>query len=91
MADKESKEKIEGLGISGFTLGVLGIIFSGWVGLIISIVGFMFCFVHQKRQKNKLGKIGLILNIIGIILSIAFIILSYTVLGPLLSKVATGA
>lgn len=88
MADKESREKIEGLGTSGFTLGVLGIVFSGWIGLIISIIGFMFCFVHQKRHKNKMGKIGLILNIIGIILSIAFIILSYTVLGPLLSQVS---
>ena len=85
MADKE---KTEGLGISGFTLGVLGIIFAGWVGLIISITGFMFCFVQQKRHKDKLGKIGLILNIIGIVLSTAFIILSYTVLGPLLSKVS---
>jgi hypothetical protein len=82
------KEKTEGLGISGFTLGVLGIIFSGWMGLIISVVGFMFCFVQQKKHKNKLGKIGLILNIIGVALSIAFIILSYTVLGPLLSKVS---
>ena len=82
------KEKTEGLGISGFTLGILGIIFSGWIGLIISIVGFMLCFIQQKRHKDKLGKIGLILNIIGVAVSIAFIILSYTVLGPLLSKVS---
>jgi hypothetical protein len=88
MADKE---KVEGLGISGFTLGVLGIILSGWVGLIISTVGFMFCFVQQKRHKDKMGRIGLILNLIGFVLSAAFIILSYTVLGPLLSKVSTGA
>jgi len=83
MADKE---KTEGLGISGFTLGVLGIVFSGWNGLVISVVGFMFCFIQQKRHKNKLGKIGLILNIIGFVLSIALIILSYTILEPWLNK-----
>jgi uncharacterized membrane protein len=80
------KEKSEGLGISGFTLGILGVISFGWGGLIISIVGFMLCFVQQKRYRNKFGKMGLTLNIIGILLSIAFIILSYTVLGPLLNK-----
>jgi hypothetical protein len=51
----------------------------------------MFCFVQQKRHKDKMGKIGLILNAIGFILSVAFIVLSYTVLGPLLSKVSSGA
>jgi vacuolar-type H+-ATPase subunit I/STV1 len=85
MADKE---KTEGLGISGFTLGILGIVFSGWIGLIISIIGFMFCFVQQKRHKEKLAKIGIILNLIGAALSIAYIILSYTVLGPLLNSVS---
>jgi hypothetical protein len=80
------KEKTDGLGISGFTLGVLGLILSGWVGLIISIVGGIFCFVQQKRHKTGLGKIGLIINIIGIVLSIVVIVLYATVIGPLLNK-----
>ncbi len=80
------EKKTEGLGISGFTLGVLGLILSGWVGLIISIVGAIFCFIQQKRHKTSLGKVGFIVNVIGIILSLAVIILYSTVLEPLLNN-----
>ncbi len=79
-------EKTEGLEISGFTLGVLGIIFSGWMGLIIGLIGFMFCMIQQKRHKTKMGKIGLILNVIAVVLSITYIILYTTVIGPLLNQ-----
>jgi hypothetical protein len=83
MAEKEK----EGLGISGFTIAVLGIVFSGWVGLILSIVGLVFCFVQQRKYKTKLGKIGLILGIIGIVLSIAIIVL-YSKIEPLLNQIS---
>ncbi len=79
------EKKSEGLGISGFTLGVLGIILSGWIGLIISLVGFTFSVVQQKKHKTRMGKVGIILNIIGALLSIAIIIL-YAKIAPLLSK-----
>jgi len=81
------EKKSEGLEVSGFTLGVLGIIFSGWIGLIVSIVGFIFCMVQQKRHKTRLGKIGFILCIIGVVLSIAVIVLYTRYIGPLLNKV----
>ena len=72
MADKKTES--EGLGISGFTLGVLSIIFAGWLGLLIAVFGGIFCYTQQKRNKFKLAKIGLILNIIGFIVSILFIV-----------------
>jgi hypothetical protein len=87
MVEKEKiDDKNEGLGISGFTLGVLGIVFSGWVGLILSVIGFVFCFIQQKKHKTKFGKIGMILNIVGFVLSVVIIILYASVLAPLLNK-----
>jgi len=82
MADKE---KTEGLGISAFTLGVIGIIFSGWIGMIISIVGLIFSVVQQKRHKTKMGKTALILNGVGIVLSIIVVAL-YAYLSPYIAK-----
>jgi asparagine N-glycosylation enzyme membrane subunit Stt3 len=64
--ESESKSKGEALGVAGFTLGILSIIFlGGYVGLIFSLVGFIFCFIQQKKRKTKLGKIGIIINLIG--------------------------
>jgi hypothetical protein len=71
------KEKTEGLGISGFTLGVMSIAFAGIYGLLPGILGLIFCIVQQKSHKTKLGKIGIILNIIGLFLSIILFLLSY--------------
>jgi len=79
------KEKTEGLGISAFTLGVLGIIFAGWMGMIVSAVGLVFSLVQQKRHKTKMGKNALILNAIGILLSIIAVVI-YTKLTPLLNQ-----
>ena len=73
MVDK--KIKSEGLGISGFTLGVLSIILAGWLGVTTSLVGFIFCRIQQKSNPIKLGKIGIVLNIIGFIISIIFVVL----------------
>jgi len=83
------KEKVDGLGISGFTLGVLGIIFSGLIGLILSVVGLIFCLVQQKHHKTKLGKIGVILNVIGIVLGILVVVLYSSVIAPLLNQLPT--
>jgi len=79
------KERTEGLGISAFTLGVLGIIFAGWIGMVISIVGLTFSIIQQKRHKTKMGKTAFILNVIGIILSILVVVL-YAKFVPLLNQ-----
>jgi hypothetical protein len=71
---KESVVKGNSLGASGFTLGVLGVISLGYFGVIVSIVGFIFCFIQQKNKSTKLAKAGLIINVIGIILSILWIV-----------------
>jgi len=82
MAEKESIG--DGLGTSGFTLGVLSIIFAGWMGVIISVVGGIFCFAQQKNKKMRIAKVGLILNIIGLVVSLLFIFLYSLVIAPLL-------
>ncbi|MEK0338133.1 MAG: hypothetical protein QQN41_11930 [Nitrosopumilus sp.] len=64
----------EGLGISGFTLGILSIVLAGSIGILVSIVGFIFCMNQQKKNPTKLAKIGIILNIIGFVLSIILLI-----------------
>jgi len=79
------KEKTDGLGISAFTLGVLGIIFSGWIGMVISVVGLIFAIVQQKRHKTRMGKTALILSIIGIVLSILVVVL-YAKIVPLINQ-----
>ena len=82
MAEKEKKEKERfgnELGVSGFTLGIVSIVLSGWIGLIIATLSIIFCILQQRKKKIKLAKIGLILGVIGFILSILFIFL-----GPIL-------
>lgn len=71
----ESKKKFttDGFGASGFTLGILSILFAGVFGVIFSIVGGIFCYVQQKNKPTKIGKAGLVLNIIGFIFSLVFI------------------
>jgi hypothetical protein len=88
MVEKERAEsRSEGIGISGFTIGVIGIIFSGWIGIILSAVGLSFCLVQQKKHKTRMAKVGLIINAIGIILSVLIIAL-YSKLAPLLNQAA---
>ena len=83
---KEAKAKGEELGVVGFILGILSIIFVGSNGIIIAIVGFFFCLVQQKRNPTRLGKIGMILNVIGFILAVVLIVLLLTVLKPYLEQ-----
>ncbi len=68
----------EGLGISGFTLGILSIVFAGLLGMLISIVGFTFCMIQQRKNPNKLTFAGIILNIIGFVLSVVFVIVLFS-------------
>lgn len=73
MVRKASKKIGEGLGIAGFTLGVLSILLAGVLGVFIAIVGFIFCMIQQKKNPTRLGKVGIILNVIGFVLSLALI------------------
>lgn len=78
---KEGKKEVgEGIGIAGFTLGVISIILAGGMGLVLSIVGLIFCLVQQKNQPTKLGKAGIILNFIGLILSAVFLMVFFGVI-----------
>lgn len=71
---KEGKIKGNSLGASGFTLGLVSIISLGWFGIILSLLGFIFCLVQQMKKPTKLAKIGIFINVIAFILSIVFIV-----------------
>ncbi len=72
---KKGEPRIKGnsLGASGFTIGVLGILSFGWFGLVMSVVGFIFCLFQQMKKPTKLGKAGIVLNAIAFVISIAWI------------------
>ena len=90
---KKSKKNGEALGISGFTLGIAGyfsLLFMGVLSIIgvlaFFITGLVFCIIQQKRKPTKLGKIGLIINIVGIIATIILGIVVAIYLYPLLQE-----
>ena len=70
--EKELPKTKEGLGIAGFTLGIVSIVvfIFGWMGFIFSIIGFSLSMKQQKKAPMKLAKTGIILNIIGFVLSL---------------------
>jgi len=87
----EKKVNKEAFGISGFTLGIVSLvilILSPLLGMIISIVGFIFCFKQQKRNPTKLGKAGLIINGIGFVLSFVWVYVLTQYLNPYLEMYA---
>ena len=89
--NKELPSTKEGLGISGFVLGVLSIALAGSGGFILAIIGFIFCVTQQKKSPMRLARIGIILNIIGFVLSVALLILTiflYPLLQDSLSALA---
>ncbi len=73
VTEKKDMVKSNSFGSSGFTLGVLSIISLGIFGVVLSIVGFIFCLVQQMKKPTKLAKAGLIVNGAGLILSLVWI------------------
>jgi hypothetical protein len=85
---KEDKHTEEGIGIAGFVLGILSIIFFvGGAGIVIGIVGFFLCLYQQKRHPTRLGKIGLILNVIGFVIGLIFLIAYMVYLLPKMQEI----
>jgi len=89
--EKESKIKGNSLGASGFTLGILSIISFGLIGIIMAIVGFIFCFIQQKKRPTKLAKVGLIINVAGVILSIVYLVYFAPMLAHYLQSLNTSS
>jgi uncharacterized membrane protein len=73
------------LGASGFTLSIIGLFSLGIFGVITSFIGFIFCFIQQRNKKTKLGKAGLILNIIAFVLSFLWIFVIYPAISSKIS------
>ena len=93
--DKKEKKESENLGVSGFTLGIVSLVlvlFIPLLGIISSIVGFIFCFVQQKKRKpTKTGKIGWVLNIAGFLINIVWWIILIKYVVPMMeTQLATG-
>lgn len=90
MVDKKKSvdKKSETFGIVGFTLSLAGffaILITTVYSLVYFIVGLIFCIIQQKRYKTKLGKIGLILNIIGIVCTIVLTLIIIFYVYPLIN------
>lgn len=88
---KEVKKGDDGIGIVGFTLGILSIVLAGWIGMILGIIGFFLCFSQQRKNPTKMGKIGIILNIIGVVASIIFLFFYYKYIIPFIQQNLGGA
>ncbi len=75
--NKELPGTKEGLGISGFILGILSLVWAGsiFIGVPLAITGFILCRFQQKKSPMRLAKIGTILNIIGFVLGIIIFVL----------------
>ena len=72
---KKSEDTVKGLGIVGYVLGILSVVFaliSPLAGLVMGIVGI----VHTNRNQGVLAKRSRILNIIGIVASFIMAILA---------------
>jgi len=82
----ELKSSQEAFGIIGLTLGVLSIIMVGSNGIIMAIVGLIFSIMQQKKNPTKIGKAGIIVNIVSIIVAIIFIIVLIKYLAPILQQ-----
>ncbi len=83
------KKEGESLGVSGFTLGVVSlvlVVFSPILGIMTSIVGFVFCVVQQRRKPTKLGRSGIVLNVLGFIANIVWMILLVKILIPIIDQ-----
>ena len=85
---KKSGEKFntESFGIIGLTLGITSIIFMGNNGILLGIVGLIFSMIQQKKNPTKIGKAGIIVNIVGIILAIVFLIVFIKYLAPIIQE-----
>jgi len=80
------KSNNEAFGIIGLTLGIISIIFMGNNGILVGIVGLVFSMIQQRKYPTKIGRAGVILNIIGIILAIVFVIVFIKYLVPVIQE-----
>ena len=75
---KKSKQSLsdskEAYGIIGFIFAIVSLLSMASNGIIYAILGIVFSKLQQKRNPNKISRIGFILGIIGLILNILLII-----------------
>ena len=86
---KKRAKKGEVLGVSGFTLGIVSfvlVVFSPFLGIALSLIGFSFCFIQQRRNPTKFGKRGMIINVIGFLVNITWMIILVSYIIPILQE-----
>jgi 4-amino-4-deoxy-L-arabinose transferase-like glycosyltransferase len=76
---KQESPKV-GLGVAGFTLGIIGFLSLGLMGILLSFIGFIFCFIQLRTKKTKLGVAGIIINSLVFLLSWLWIFVIYPIL-----------
>lgn len=89
MPEKRGEKNLCGenaFGIAGFILGILSIIYIGWAGILIALVGFFLSLYQQKKNPTKAGRIGLVLNIIGFVAGIIVVAVYAYILLPKLQE-----
>jgi len=87
---KSLKNNSTAFGISGFTLAIVGIVtilLNPMISAVALLVGLVFCIIQQKRNKTRIGKAGLILNIVGLVLNIVWWIALFKYILPKLMSV----
>lgn len=96
-----TKKEGRGREITGFVLGIISVfmvpllffiilltaILGPFImGIIIGFIGLIFSILYYKKNKTKLSKWGLILNIIGIIIGIIGMIIYIYYIMPYLQN-----
>ncbi|MFZ1970947.1 MAG: hypothetical protein WAU65_02080 [Candidatus Nanoarchaeia archaeon] len=88
--EKEEKKSSGGLGVAGFTLGIVSLamfLFYPVVGFATSVIGFFLCLSQQRKEKTKKARIGMILNAIGFVLNVAMFIIDLVWLSPYVNQI----
>lgn len=66
------KKRGNGLGIAGFVISLISLIFIillPFIGIILAIVSLILCIIQLRKEKNGLAIAGLILSIVSIIVN----------------------
>lgn len=85
----EEPQRANGMQIASLVLGIISILFGccgSWIAVVLGVVGLVLAIVGNKKGKHGVGTAGFVCSIIGIVLAVIMIVISMTVLLPLLKE-----